>query len=281
MQDILSRVSEDIVLRGMSEHTLRSYTQNIARYLEFLGDVDLADTGEADIRRYSMHMRNRGMAESSVNVNLAAVLFLYEVTLDRPMNRRQVPLMKEPKTLPEILTRAEIDAIMEATDNLKHRAFISLGYGSGLRISEVCKLRVCDIDSEGMRVFVKGGKGKKDRYTVLSQKSLDCLREYWRVYRPNHPEGWLFTGPYNYTHVSVTACASALGSSLRKAGIDREGISFHTLRHCFGTYLLEDGYDLMTIKELMGHSSISTTTVYLHLANTTRGVVSPLDAGAA
>lgn len=282
MQGILDKVAEDIRLRGLSEHTLRSYTGNIGRYLDFLGGRPVAETSEADIRNYSAYLREvRGLSEKSINTYLAGVLFMYEVTLDRPMNRRQIPYMKEPKDLPAILTRDELATLMDATTNLKHRALFSLGYGSGLRVSEVCKLRTCDVDSDGMRIFVKGGKGKKDRYTILSQATLEDLRAYWRAYRPDHPEGWMFTGPYNYTHIERGACSAALKSSLRKAGIDREGVSFHTLRHCFGTYLLEDGCDLMRIKELMGHASLSTTAVYLHLANTTRGVVSPLDARSA
>ncbi|MEG0666880.1 tyrosine-type recombinase/integrase [Gordonibacter sp.] len=277
MQDILTKVATDIDLRALSDSTRRKYLRIIGVYLEFLGNEPVRESAESDMRRYSLSLKKRGLCETTIDTYLAAIFFLYEVALDWPINRKQVPLPKKAKSLPEILTRKQLAAIMDATANAKHRAIISLGFGSGLRVSEVAKLRVCDIDSESMRIFVKGGKGKKDRYTILSQTSLDCLRAYWRQYRPSHPDGWVFLGPYGYAHMTADACRSALNSSLLKADIDREHFSFHTLRHCFGTYLLEDGTDLMTIKEMMGHASIGTTALYLHLTNVTKGVISPID----
>jgi site-specific recombinase XerD len=277
MQDILTKLTEDIRLRGLSENTCETYMRNVRRYLDFLGDALIESTTESDLRRYSSYLRDeRGLAPRTLNTNLAAVVFLYEVTLDRQLNRKQVPFMKKPKVLPRIFTKPELCALMDVTSNLKHRAIISLGYGSGLRVSEVRNLKVADIDSENMRLFIERGKGAKDRYTILSETSLQCLRAYWRAYRPNHPEGLLFMGHYRMP-ISVDACANALKEAIRKADIEPLGRSFHALRHCFGTYLLEDGVDLMTIKCLMGHSSISTTALYLHLANVGKGVTSPLD----
>lgn len=283
MQDILDRVSDDIRLRGMSEGTHEVYLSSIARYLGFIGDADLDDTGPDDVRRWSLHLRyDKNLTERTVNSYVAAVMYMYDVTLDRPFSRRQVPIMREPKSLPAVCSRNEVAMLMEAAGTLKRRAFISLGYGSGLRVGEVCRLRACDIDSEGMRVFVKGGKGKKDRYTILSKRSLECLREYWRVYRPSSPEGWLFPSEANPSgHMTVQGVEKAFRTILRKSGVKLEGVSFHTLRHSFATHLLEDGTDILVIKELMGHASLSTTAIYLHLANVTSGVVSPIDAGAA
>jgi site-specific recombinase XerD len=277
MQDIMTKLGEDIRLRGLSKSTYESYLGNVRRYFDFLGDTPIESTSEADLRRYSAYLRDeRRLAPKTLNTYLAAVIFLYEITLDRHLNRRQIPLMKVPRTLPRIFTRAELGALMDVTTNLKHRAIISLGYGSGLRVSEVCNLKVVDIDSTNMRLFVDKGKGDKDRYTILSEVSLLCLRKYWRAYRPRHPQGLLFAGHYNM-QISVDACANALKEAMRKADIEPLGRSFHMLRHCFGTYLLEDGVDLMTIKCLMGHSSITSTTLYLHLADVGKGVKSPLD----
>lgn len=278
MQDILDRVAEDMRLRGMSEGTQEVYLNSIARYLRFIGDADLAETGADDLRRWSLHLRyDKGLSEVTVNSYVAAVMYMYDVTLGRPVSRRQVPIMREPKNLPAVCSRNEIAMLMEAA-NTKVRAYISLGYGSGLRVSEVSRLRVRDIDSEAMRVFVKGGKGKKDRYTILSKRSLQCLRDYWRMYRPESPEGWLFPTGHDGGHVTVPGVEKAFLRLRRKIGFAREGVSFHTLRHSFATHLLEDGTDILTIKELMGHASLSTTAIYLHLANTTEGVVSPIDA---
>jgi site-specific recombinase XerD len=277
MQDILTKLTEDIRLRGLSENTCVTYIRNVRRYLDFLGDTPIEATTESDLRRYSSYLRDeRELAPRTLNTNLAAVFFLYEVTCDRQLNRKQIPYMKKPKVLPRIFTRPELSVLMDVTTNLKHRAIISLGYGSGLRVSEVCNLKVADIDSTNMRLFIDKGKGDKDRYTILSEASLLCLRKYWRAYRPNNAQGLLFVGHHNMK-ISDDACANALKEAMRKAGIEPLDRSFHTLRHCFGTYLLEDGTDLMTIKCLMGHSAISTTALYLHLANVGKGVRSPLD----
>lgn len=278
MQRILEKVLSDMELRNYSASTKKQYLRVCGDYLAFLGDKPLDGTSEQDLRAYSSHlMRARGLAAQSVNAYLAAVLFMYEVGLDRTMNRRQVPFMRKPKSLPKVFSREQIAAILAATDNVKHRAMFSLGYGSGLRVSEVCALRVRDIDSDSMRLMVEDGKGMKDRLTILSSTSLAWLREYWEVYRPEHPEGWMFLGPYGYTHVSTEAAQTALKKSMRKAGVDQDAGSFHALRHAFATHLLEDGTDIMTIKALMGHSSLSSTAVYLHVANVAAGVGSPVD----
>ena len=277
-QPILSKVLSDIELRNYSEATRDVYLRTCARYLDFLGDKPLEATDESDVRAFSRHLRcDCGLAPKTVNTYLAAVLFMYEVGLDRPMNRRQIPFMRKPKAMPKVFSREEMAAILAAAPNVKHRAQISLGYGAGLRISEVCRLRVRDVDSEAMRLLVEDGKGAKDRYTLLPATTLALLREYWEVYRPNHAEGWLFLGPYGYTHVTDSAVRHGLAAAMRKAGVEPAGRSFHTLRASFATHLLEDGTDLMTIKSLMGHSSLSSTAVYLHVADMARGVASPVD----
>lgn len=152
----------------------------------------------------------------------------------------------------------------------------TLAYGSGLRVSEICALRVQDIDSKEMRVFVKSGKRSKDRYTLLSRYTLEVLRDYWRQDRPNSPDGLLFPGWRNLSPTTTDAVGLALKKWLRAANIDKD-VSIHSLRHAFATHLLEDGTDLFTIKELLAHSSISSTTVYLHLANISARAVSPAD----
>lgn len=282
MQDIFSKLDEDMRLRGFSERTHKSYLANVNNYLAFLGDTALEATTESDLRRYSMYLLDESdLSPRTINTYMCAVIFLYEVTLDQQLNRKQIPPLKVPKKLPKIFTRGELDRLMEVTGNLKYRAILSLGYGSGLRMSEVRNLKVSDIDSENMRLFVEEGKGRKDRYTILSQTSLHCLRAYWRAYRPDSPQGLLFPGGSQNPIMSVNLCRSILRKAMRKAGIEPLGRNFHTLRNCFGTYLLEDGTDLMTIKCLMGHNSISTTQIYLRLVNAGLGVTSPIDKGVA
>jgi site-specific recombinase XerD len=278
MQDILSKLDEDMRLRGFAESTYKGYRANVRHYLHFLDGIPIEATSESDLRRYASYLRDeRDLAPRTVNTNMCGVIFLYEVTLDRQLNRRQIPPMKTARKLPKIFTRAELASMMEATGNLKYRAIISLGYGSGLRMDEVRSLKVSDIDSVGMRLFVEEGKNNKDRYTILSKTSLKCLRAYWRVYRPKSPGGLMFPGGGTNPKLSVNLCRTIVGHAMRKAKIEPLGRTFHTLRNCFGTYLLEDGTDLMTIKCLMGHNSISTTQVYLHLVNASQGVISPID----
>ena len=279
MQNILEKVESDIKLRNYSDNTLKSYMLDCRLYLDFLDGKPLEETDESDIRAYSQYLRvERGLAAKTVNTYLAAVLFMYEVGLDRPMNRRQIPFLRKPKSLPRVFSRDSIALMMEATENIKHKAILSLGYGSGLRASEVCALRVRDIDSSSMRVLVEDGKGRKDRYTLLSSTSLSLLREYWEVYRPHHPEGWLFLGPYGYTHIGTSAVRSIIKTAMAKAGLSEDAGTYHTLRHSFATHLLEDGCDLMTIKSLLGHASLSSTAIYLHVADIARNTPSPLDA---
>jgi len=176
------------------------------------------------------------------------------------MNYLQIPRVKVSKKLPEILTRDEVSELIAQASNAKHRALILTAYGSGLRVSELISLKTTDIDSKSMRVFVRGAKGKKDRYTILSEKSLFALRDYWRRYRPKSPENYIFPGLKNVGHLTDAAVAKAIDATVNKAGI-RKNVTPHTLRHCFATHLLEDGCSLFQIKEMLGHSSISSTVI--------------------
>jgi site-specific recombinase XerD len=279
MINIISKLDEDIRLRGLSEKTHEAYLGNARRYLRFLDNKPIEKTTEADIRRYSAYLRDeRRLSPKTINTYLDAVVFLYDVTLGRNLNRKQTPRMKLPKELPAILSRSELGTIMDRTGNLKHLAMLSLGYGSGLRAAEVCNLKVGDIDSKEMRLFIRNGKGGKDRYTILSHTSLAYLRQYWKVYRPAHPEGYLFYGHQGLPH-SKGACNSAFKAALKRIDIvpkERQH-TFHMLRHCFATYMLEDGTPLLTLKELLGHASLSSTMVYLHLVNVSKGLKCPID----
>ncbi len=271
----LRKLYQDMQLRAYSEHTQEVYGRAVREFLNFSRkSVEMLD--EQDVRNYTLHLMNGSLRKSSINTYQAAIRFFFGVTLNRSMNYLQMPRLKEDKALPEILSREEIALLLDRCGNLKHKAMFALAYGSGLRVSEICTLRVQDIDSKEMRVFVNSGKRNKDRYTLLSRYTLNVLRDYWRHDRPNHPEGLLFPGWRNLSPITTDAVELALKKWLRVADIGKD-VSMHSLRHAFATHLLEDGTDLLTIKELLGHSSISSTTVYLHLANVGAGVVSPVD----
>ena len=211
-----------------------------------------------------------------MNCHLGAVRFLYDVILDRPLSFKKVPNMKKPKSLPLVMSREEVLAILEVATNTKHKTMLMLAYSAGLRASEIVSLKVQDIDSTSMRIFVREGKGRKDRYTILSAACLDQLRRYWKGFRPDHPDGWLFPGVCSKGHIRRAAVNYAFEKSLAATGINKDATP-HTLRHCFATHLLEDGTSLLDIKELLGHVRLASTMVYLHLASPTGRVVSPLD----
>ncbi len=274
---LLKRLDTDLSLRGLSENTRQSYTQSVRRFLDFCGTKPAEDLNEQDARDFLIHlMRDGGVSEGTINCYNAGIRFFYAVTLGRTMNYLQMPRFKHRKKLPVILTREEISMLIGECRNLKHRAYFLLAYGGGLRVSEIAELRVKDIDSKAMRIFIRDGKGGKDRFSILSNECLCALRDYWSVYRPKHPEGWLFLGAGKHTHICADAAAQAFKDWVSRIGITK-AVSIHSLRHAFATHLLEDGATIFQIKELLGHASLSSTTVYLHLANTTAGITSPAD----
>ncbi|THF72321.1 tyrosine-type recombinase/integrase, partial [Cohnella fermenti] len=221
-------------------------------------------------------IQEKKFATKTINLHSAAIRFLFAVTLDRPLNYLQVPRMKNQKNLPVLLSRAEVFSLFEHCSTLKHRAMLMVIYSAGLRVSEATMLKTHHIDSKAMRVLVACGKGGKARYTLLSETCLLDLRAYWRVYRPNHPEGWLFPGTRKVTPVTSRSIQQVFDEARKRAGITKP-VSIHSLRHAFATHLLEDGATLLQVKELLGHASIQTTTIYLHLAHLTAGLKSPLD----
>ena len=276
MKETLTRMSLDIRMRGLSESTHDSYVRYAGGFLEYCKKPE-AELDEDDARRYLIHLMREGRLENaSINLHNAAIRFLFAVTLNRTINYLQLPRFKKQRALPEILTREETQRLIGECANVKHKAFFQLAYGGGLRVGEIAALRVKDIDSKSMRIFVRAGKGGKDRYTILSNECLCTLREYWTIHRPEHPEGWLFLGVGGHGNITTAAIARAFDNRAARAGITKN-VSMHSLRHGFATHLLEDGASIFQIKELLGHAGLNSTAVYLHLADTTAGVVSPAD----
>jgi site-specific recombinase XerD len=269
-------MEEDLILRGLSSETQYRYQRDARLFLDW-ADRPADAMGEEDIRAYLRHLIvDRALNPITVNVCNSALRFLYAVTLDRNLNYRQVPRLKESHSLPEILTRHEVARVFDHASTLQNRAILITIYGAGLRVSEVCKLQVRDIDSESMRILVRHGKRDKDRYTLLSQKNLDILREYWKAYRPRHPDGWLSLSKNGLGRMHCTTVQEAMATAAKRAGISKR-VTPHTLRHCFATHLLEAGTDIYSIKRLLGHAQIQSTTVYLHLTNFEPKLRSPLD----
>ena len=282
-EQLLNRLNEDIRLRALSEYTHKTYTRNVRKFLEFCGNRNAETLDEKDGRAFLLHLMDENKI-SNVTINLynTAIRFFFAVTLNRPVNYLQMPMTKRGTKLPELLTREEIHRrLVDECENLKHKSWFLLAYGSGLRVSEIAALKVADIDSQSMRVFVRGGKGKKDRYTILSKACLQVLRKYWLEYRPKHPQNWLFPGVFpdgveSPDHIKIDAIERAFNRTVERIGVAKD-VTIHTLRHCFATHLLEDGASVFQIKELMGHATLRSTQRYIHLANSTTGLTSPAD----
>ena len=274
MESAIQKLLLDMQLRGMSTGTQQGYRICVTVFQKFHGKP-AAELGENEIRKFLHYLIvEKKLSAGSVNVYNGALKFLYEVTLQREWNDKNLPRLKHYRKLPAILSQMEVQALFDATENLKHKCILMTVYSSGLRVSEVTKLKLTDIDSKNMQIFIREGKGKKDRYTLLSQANLEILREYWKKYKPSE---WLYDGHKKGTHISVRTVQKVLEQAKDKAGI-KKAISVHTLRHCFATHLLEADTNLYHIKQLLGHTCIQTTCRYLHLMRMdVLKVKSPLD----
>lgn len=215
---------------------------------------------ESDLANYLHYIvKEKAYAPGSVS----GIKFFWEKILERSWDVGHLPRPKWAKVLPEILSVAEVRRLIEVTQNQKHKAILRLLYSTGLRMGELVNLKPLDIDSHRMVVRVRQGKGKKDRYTILTQSMLVQLRNYWRGYRP---QTYLFEGMIRGQAISGRTVQQVFKKGMKKAGTKRE-VGVHVLRHCFATHLLDAGVDSLTIKSMMGHSNIATTARYIHVQN--------------
>lgn len=262
MSALRKQMDGDLVVRGMAVRTREAYlgaVAGLAKYYKRRPDrID-----EAEVQNYLLHLiEQRKLAWSSCNIVAQGLKFFYRVTLKRSEAQFVIPRARQPQKLPQILSREEIAALIENTLNHKHRAILMTAYGAGLRLNEICHLRVTDIDSDRMTIRVEQGKGSKDRYTLLSPRLLAELRRYWSAYRPKE---WLFTRRDRTRPISDGTVHRLYHAAKVRARIAKQG-GIHSLRHAFATHLLEAGVDVHTIQRLMGHSHISSTLRYFHLA---------------
>ena len=272
--EALSKMSYDIKLRGLSEYTARSYPYQINKFFIFCDKDDVSTIDELDVRRYVIHLIDAGLQNSTINTTISTIRFFFAATMNRNVNYLQLPRMKNRKKFRIILDRDEVcDLIRSLSHDPKYQAIIMLGYGSGLRISEVVSLKIKNIDRKNNRLIIENGKGGKDRFALLPNETLHVLSHYWRLYKPNS-QGYLFPDALN-GHIKASKVAYDFKKILKRSTIEKD-ITFHTLRHTFATHMLEKGTSITKLKELMGHNTISTTMLYLHLVNNTNDVLSPL-----
>jgi integrase/recombinase XerD len=259
MGALRTKMIEEMRLRNFSPRTEQSYVAamvGLAKHYHRSPDQLTQD----EIRSYLLHLKERGLSPSSRNVAISGMKFFYHQILGWDEHKLFLPPRKGSWRLPEVLSPKEVERLLCANGRLRDRCLLMTAYATGVRVSELGRLKVSDIDSERMTVRVEQGKGKKDRYTILSERLLEELRTYWKVHRS---KSWLFPnakgGP-----LSIDYAQRIYNLAKLKAGIHK-GKGIHTLRHCFATHLLEAGVDLVTIKTLLGHNSLQSTQRYLQI----------------
>ena len=274
MTPLRQRMLQDMGIRNLAVNTQLAYVQQISAFARHF-DCSPDTLGPEQVRAYQVHLlEERKLAAGSLSVVAAALRFLSKITLRRPWNDDDIPMPKRPLKLPIVLSPQEVVRFLASVASTKHRTILTTIYASGLRVSEAVALRPADIDSSRMVVRVDQGKGRKDRYVMLSPRLLEVLRDYWRIERP---KPWLFPGDGADHHISKNAVELACKKAHRAAGIDKP-VTPHSLRHAFATHLLEAGTDVRRIQLLLGHRSLATTSRYLKVATSSLcATVSPFD----
>ncbi|MFZ5354837.1 MAG: tyrosine-type recombinase/integrase [Bacillota bacterium] len=271
---LLDEMKSKLILKGYSFRTRDAYIGHISRLVSHFA-AHPHELNSTHIDSYLVTLLDiKEDSHSYVNQAVSAIKFLYRHVLNRGDVVVKLSRPKREKKLPEVLSREEVVQILNGTENLKHRAMLYLTYSAGLRVGELVRLRVTDIDSKRNMIHIVQGKGKKDRYTLLSQTSLEILRQYVKKYRPDE---WLFPSQDYKGHLTERTAQRVFENAKKAVGIKKD-VSIHTLRHSFATHLLENGVDLRYIQELLGHVNSSTTEIYTHVSEKNiRQIQSPLD----
>jgi len=276
MTPLRRRMIEDMRIRNLSPQTQRVYVEQVSRFARHFGQPP-ERLGQHEIRAWQIHLvEERRLAASSISVAVAALRFIYTVTLKRPwIVEDDIPTSRQAKKLPVVPSPEEVARFLDAVKSPKHRMILTVCYATGLRISEAVSLRPAAIDSQRMVIRVEAGKGRKDRYGMLSPTPLKLLRTYWKE---AHPREWLFPGDLPERPITACAVEIACRQALEQSGIGK-AVTPHSLRHAFAVHLLESGADLRTIQLLLGHRSLNTTSRYLRIATSqVCATASPLEA---
>jgi len=273
------RMIEDMNLRKLAPKTQTSYIRAVKKLADYLGHSPDTATAE-DLRQFQLHLTDTGTSRITINATITALRFFFEVTVGDKDVVGKLNTVPVPRKLPVVLSREEVGRLLEATSSLKYKAAFSVAYGAGLRISEVASLKISDVDGERMTLHVEQGKGRKDRYAMLSPVLLDILRRWWRE---GHAKGLLFDGCRLFpgqnpvTPLSTRQLSRAIRAAAADAQIDKR-VSMHLLRHSFATHLLEQKVDIRLIQVLLGHHQLETTRLYTQVAtDVLHEVTSPLE----
>lgn len=266
-------LEQQVKLNGYSTSTLTNYGRSIAKLSLYFGCTPL-ELDEDQINEYLLELNaTQSPSKSYFKHTVYGLRYLFRL-MNRDDRAIRLPSIKRAKTLPVVLSRQECKRLFQAPGLLRHRVLLMLIYSAGLRVAEVCRLQIRDIDSDRMRIHIRQSKGRKDRYVVLSPLMLRGLRKY---YQGERPVKWLFNGKQPGTPISTAGIQWVMREAVKKAKI-RKRATVHTLRHSFATHLLEAGLDIMTVKEQLGHARIEATMEYLHIARINpQQAFSPLD----
>ncbi|SHK68441.1 Site-specific recombinase XerD [Bradyrhizobium lablabi] len=264
MSPLRRRMIEDMTIRKFAPKTQHDYLQRVKNFAAYLGrSPDTANF--EDLRRYQLHLAGSGAGVPTLNQTISTLRFFFKVTLGRPDIVERTAFVHEPSKLPVVLSPEEVARLLDAAPSLKYKTALSVAYGAGLRASEVVALKVSDIDSQRMVIRVEQGKGRKDRYVMLSPHLLALLRAWWKLARP---QGWLFPGQNRLNPLTMRQLNRACHAAADRAEIDKR-VSLHTLRHSFATHLLEQNIDIRVIQVLLGHAKLDTTALYTRVATKT------------
>lgn len=283
MQQYKQEIELYFELKGTPESSRESYLRRIFAFINYMQNQRkcMEDITASDIQQYVLYLKKeKGLSAGTINCYISAVKFFHTCIIGKEWNPQKIPRMKRIRKFPVIPPKQDVLAILNKAANLKHKAILALLYGSGLRVSEVAKLKICDICSKSMRVRVENAKHNTNRYTILSELALDVLRKYFRAYFSCYQmDDWLFPGQHKSEHINVKSIKNTM-IKLRNQLQIKQNISAHTLRHCFATHALEDGVDPVFIQQMLGHKNLQTTMTYLHMTSKSlMGIKSPLDTG--
>ena len=262
-QEILERFKKQITIENYSKQTIKSYLSALKLFIEYIEKLKINEISEREIQDYLYYCRDKKKYSfSAMKQVIASIRYLYLKVIFKPVPQSLFIELRKPNNLPTVLSFKEIFKILEVTKNLKHKTLLFLIYSAGLRLGELLELKIGDINSESMKIHVRQGKGKKDRYIMLSENVLNLLREYYKIYKP---KDYIIEGQ-NGGKYSPKSVQSVFKRSLQKAGIKKKA-TVHTLRHSFATHLLDEGTDIRYIQELLGHKRLETTQIYTHVSS--------------
>ncbi len=273
-QEIIEKFRQKLIIENYSRQTINNYVSAINLFLDFIAKLNVKKVTNKEIQDYLYYCKTeKKYSYSSMKQVIASIGYLYKKVFEQPVPKALNIELRKPVVLPVVLSVKEISRLLKVTTNIKHKTILLIIYSAGLRLSELINLKISDIDSEAMRIHIRGGKGKKDRYVMLSENVLELLREYYKIYKPKE---YLIEGK-NGGKYSSTSVQSVFKRALKKAGIKKKA-TVHSLRHSFATHLLDKGTDIRYIQELLGHKKLETTQIYTHVSSySIKKIKSPAD----